>query len=228
MSNTQIIPWRRISVEAAAIVASILLAFAIDAWWDGVQERAEEREILSALRAEFEANQKVLAQTAERHRRALNAMQDIVSASKSDIAVHAASLGPLFRRALSTPHYNPATGALAATIGSGRLRLVRNVELKIRLAGWNAVISDLVLDEQTRRDSVTHAIRPAFAEFGIGGADSETMTEADFNEALRSKRVLAHLRGQVHRVAHLLTHFDDAEDATQAMVSDLAEELRSL
>ena len=54
------------------------------------------------------------------------------------------------------------------------------------------------------------------------------MTEADFNGALRSKRVLAHLRGQVHRVAHLLTHFDDAEDATQAMVSDLAEELRSL
>ncbi|NOR36292.1 MAG: hypothetical protein GQ577_06045 [Woeseiaceae bacterium] len=169
MSNTQTIPWKRISVEAAAIVASILLAFAIDAWWDGVQERAEEREILIALRAEFEANQKVLAQTAERHRRALNAMQDIVSASRSDIAVHAASLGSLFRRTLSTPHYNPATGALAATIGSGRLRLVRNVELKIRLAGWNSVISDLVLDEQTRRDSVTHALRPAFAEFGIGG-----------------------------------------------------------
>ena len=75
---------------------------------------------------------------------------------------------------------------------------------------------------------MTHALRPAFAEFGIGGADSETLTEADFNEALRSKRVLAHLRGQVYRVTHLLTHFDDVEDATQAMVSDLAEELRSL
>jgi hypothetical protein len=229
MSNAQTIPWRRISVEAAAIVASILLAFAIDAWWDGVQERTEERETLSALRAEFEVNLKVLAQTAKGHRQSLNAMQDIVSASKSDITVHAASLGSLFRRALSTPHYNPSTGALAATIGSGRLGLVRNVELRNRLVGWNSVISDLVLDEQTRRDSVTHVIRPAFAEFGIGGTESATsVTEADFNEALRSKRVLAHLTGQVYRVAHLLKHFDDAEDATQAMISDLTEELRSL
>jgi hypothetical protein len=210
------------------IVASILLAFAIDAWWDNVQEREEERQILIELRVEFEINQKILAQTAENHRRALNAMQNIVSLSKSEITVEAESLGTLFRRSLSTPHYNPATGALAATIGSGRLSLIRNVELRNRLAGWNAVISDLVLDEQTRRDSVTHAIRPAFAEFGIGGADSETMTEADFNNALRSKQVLAHLRGQVYRVTHLLNHFDDAEEATQAMISDLAEELQSL
>lgn len=227
MSKSQSIPWTRIAIEAAAIVASILLAFAIDAWWDNVQEREEEREILIELRVEFEINQKILAQTAENHRRALNAMQNIVSLSKSEITVEAESLGTLFRRSLSTPHYNPATGALAATIGSGRLSLIRNVELRNRLAGWNAVISDLVLDEQTRRDSVTHAIRPAFAEFGIGG-DSETMTQADFNNALRSKQVLAHLRGQVHMVTHLLIHFDDAEEATQAMISDLAEELQSL
>ena len=34
MTETQKIPWKRISVEAAASVASILLAFAIDAWWE--------------------------------------------------------------------------------------------------------------------------------------------------------------------------------------------------
>ena len=229
MPEQQNIQWKRLSVEAAAIVGSILLAFVIDAWWDDVQERAEEREILTALRTEFEANQKVLAQTAEAHRRALNAMQDIVSASKSDITVHDASLGSLFRFAGSTPHYNPATGALAATIGSGRLRLVRNVELRIRLAGWNAVISDLVIDERTRRDFVVHELRPAFAEFGIAGSDSGTNDpDADFSEALRSRQMMAHLRSQIHQVAHLVTHFDDVEDATQAMLSDLSEELGPL
>jgi len=229
MSNTQTIQWRRISVEAAAIVASILLAFAIDAWWDGVQERAEERETLSALRAEFEANQKVLAQTAELHRLALHAMQDIISASKSDITVHDASLGSLFRLAGITPHYNPATGALAATINSGRLGLVRNVELRNRIAGWDAVISDLVIDEQTRRDFVTHELRPAFAEFGIAGSESGTNhPDADFSEALRSRQMMAHLRSQILRVAHLVTHFDDVEDATQAMIFDISQELLSL
>ena len=32
MNATQKIQWKRLSVEAFAIVASILLAFAIDAW----------------------------------------------------------------------------------------------------------------------------------------------------------------------------------------------------
>jgi hypothetical protein len=128
-----------------------------------------------------------------------------------------------------TPHYNPETGALVATISSGRIGLIRNAELANRLAGWNAVISDLVLDEQTRRDFVVHELRPVFAEFGIAGVFLATNgPEADFSEALRSRQVLAHLRNEIANVAHLLTHFDDAEDATKTMISDLSEKFRSL
>jgi hypothetical protein len=223
------IPWPHILAEGVVIVASILLALATDAWWGGVQERAEEREILSSLRAEFEANQEVLARTAGIHRRVLAAMQDIVSASETDISVHDESLGSLFGQAGGTPHYNPATGALAATISSGRIGLIRNVELRNRLAGWNAVISDLILDEQTRRDFVVHELRPVFAEFGIVGVFSATNgAEADFSEALKSRQVLAQLRTEIGNVAHLLTHFDDAEAATQAIIFDLSEELGPL
>ena len=48
--------WRRLFAEGAVIVASILLAFAIDAWWDGRQQRAAEREALAGLTVDFEAN----------------------------------------------------------------------------------------------------------------------------------------------------------------------------
>ena len=47
------IPWRRVFVEGVVIVGSILLAFGIQAWWDGLQEREEEREVLIGLEAEF-------------------------------------------------------------------------------------------------------------------------------------------------------------------------------
>jgi hypothetical protein len=33
MAESRIIPWITITVEAVAIVLSILMAFAIDAWW---------------------------------------------------------------------------------------------------------------------------------------------------------------------------------------------------
>ncbi len=43
------IPWLRVFVEGVVIVGSILLAFGLQAWWEGRQERAEERQALEAL-----------------------------------------------------------------------------------------------------------------------------------------------------------------------------------
>ena len=48
MNRVQNIPWKRISVEAVAIVASILLAFSIDAWWE---ERRSIRHLNNAYSA---------------------------------------------------------------------------------------------------------------------------------------------------------------------------------
>ena len=62
MNNTQSIPWRRISVEAAAIVVSILLAFWIDAWWEGRQARASEEVVLKTLLDDLVAKRQLLAE----------------------------------------------------------------------------------------------------------------------------------------------------------------------
>ena len=53
MNQPQEIPWKRILVEATAIVASILLAFAIDAWWQDRAERFVELQYLEAMREDL-------------------------------------------------------------------------------------------------------------------------------------------------------------------------------
>ena len=50
------IPWLRVFVEGVVIVGSILLAFGIEAWRDGVQERIEEREIIERLISDVQAD----------------------------------------------------------------------------------------------------------------------------------------------------------------------------
>jgi hypothetical protein len=50
------VPWLRIFVEGVVIVTSILLAFGIDAWWDGKQDRQGEREVLTLVLANLEAD----------------------------------------------------------------------------------------------------------------------------------------------------------------------------
>ena len=53
MTDRQKVPWARLGVESVAIVASILIAFAIDTWWDDRQDREHERIYLESLRQEF-------------------------------------------------------------------------------------------------------------------------------------------------------------------------------
>lgn len=53
MTTTRDIPWPKIFAEGAAIVVSILLAFWIQAWWEGQQDREDEFVILSNLLGEF-------------------------------------------------------------------------------------------------------------------------------------------------------------------------------
>lgn len=54
MPTIRNLPWSRVLVESAIIVASILLALWVEAWWSDRQERVEELEILSGLQEELQ------------------------------------------------------------------------------------------------------------------------------------------------------------------------------
>jgi len=222
------LPWLRILIEGVVIVVSILLAFGIDAWWEGQQDRAEEQRILSSLLDEFVENSYVLATTGEGHHGEVRAMEDLLAAAESDELPATATLDTIFAKTLYVKHYIPRTGALSSTISSARITLVRNSELRNRLAGWDAKISDLVLDEQTRRDFVFHEFLPALAGFGIGGnASNGRPSRSDYEEALGSKELLAYIREQVGWITHFLTHFEDVQASTDEIVADLANEVGS-
>ena len=56
MTDTQEVPWKRISIEAVAIVGSILLAFAIDAWWETRREVDLAQSYIARLQADIEVD----------------------------------------------------------------------------------------------------------------------------------------------------------------------------
>ncbi len=55
MEKHREIPWPRILAEGVAIVVSILLAFAIEAWWQEHHERIVEQEYLVAVLSDIDA-----------------------------------------------------------------------------------------------------------------------------------------------------------------------------
>jgi hypothetical protein len=65
MTTESRIPFRRLATESLVIVASILLAFAIDAWWEERREREAQLERLSRVAAEIHINQQLVSEKIE-------------------------------------------------------------------------------------------------------------------------------------------------------------------
>ncbi len=127
MRDANSIQWKRLSIEAGAIVGSILLAFAIDAWWDEQQDRRAESEILSRLHEEFTLNRDGIGARGTQNRvqvasvelfRLLEANRD----SDEPLVIQNA----LIYEATITPTVDPATPVLDGLILSGRLDVIRD------------------------------------------------------------------------------------------------------
>ena len=79
MDTEQKIPWKRLTTEGAVIVVSILLAFAIDAWWEERQERRAQLQSLARVAAEIEANTTVAKNKVEALQKAIDSTSEYLA-----------------------------------------------------------------------------------------------------------------------------------------------------
>ena len=134
------IPWTRVFLEGVVIVGSILLAFGIQAWWDGLQEREEEQEILVGLEAEFVDLQARLQRWTAYNRWGAGMLERVLSDSVATL--QAPSIDSAFSAA-TVVNVLDQGGALEALLSSGRLELIRDREIRARLAKWPDWLDDM-------------------------------------------------------------------------------------
>ena len=112
-------PWARLAAEGVVIVVSILLAFSVDAWWDGVTERERVREQQAQLHTQMLANQHLLEAAVARSRSSLDALRTIVDLVGPDpTLVPQDSLGLLFTPAFAVPFESLGTSAAESRLAS--------------------------------------------------------------------------------------------------------------
>ena len=134
MNSDRKIPWPRIAVEGVAIVASILLAFSIDAWWANQVDSIEEKEILTALQREFETNLVTLEEQLS-YREAVRASANLIlTAAAGKTRLEPAELDRLLGDIVWVGWVDLSTGALASLLQSGQLSLIKNQKLREQLA----------------------------------------------------------------------------------------------
>ena len=149
MNETGSIAWKRLIVEAVAIVGSILLAFAIDAWWNDRNESALERRLLNALFVEFEQNMQLLQQAREEYEQYyMNALQVLEFLDKGTANVDQAEFAESFSGLLLSRSIHLESGTYDALLGSGDLSIIRDEELRSRLAAWPSYIREWTEEEE--------------------------------------------------------------------------------
>ena len=146
---TRSIPWLRVSVEGVVIVASILLAFGIDAWWARIESH---RNALAELGTVFEEVHEArtqlqdLVRWRERERSAALAVQTRLEGVSPDnpIALPDTLFALSFGMKLVT---DAPTRATDAFITSGHIDEVEDFELRQALLSWTSSLTDLRDDE---------------------------------------------------------------------------------
>ncbi|WP_460453406.1 hypothetical protein [Arenimonas aestuarii] len=132
------ISWSRVAVEGVVIVGSILLAFAIDAWWDQLGEAEEERAALAGLESDFSGYIDALARIRTKNERRIDAARRIMAATGS---AHAPLSVAEFQSDLAVVvTYNPISlqpGTLGSLLETNRLSWISNAQLRSRLVDWD-------------------------------------------------------------------------------------------
>jgi len=141
--------WRSRFAEAVTITLSILVAFGIDAWWEGVQQRAQDESHLESVLRELRVTDKLLDDAIRLHQyseRLAHAVLEMTSAGGSSAPVD--SLNTLIVELYNSYVINPPTGALQAAILSGAVARLPDEMLKSQLLGWDSLLEDLLEEER--------------------------------------------------------------------------------
>ncbi len=190
--NSSQVSWRRLFLESAAVVLSILFAFAIDAGWESMKERERESVVLQGILADFQATRPDLVKrlaTARRFRHNSVVLRDQLA--------EAAGRGPLVipdtivLSVIGGPTFQPATNTLDAALASGEIDLIQNDEIRRGLAQWRATLADTFESEQEVRRITSDRVEPILSrDVALGPYyDIVVAWDADAVEVLGEARI---------------------------------------
>jgi hypothetical protein len=138
------ITWRRLLAEGMVIVASILIAFGLDAWWGSRNGRAQERALLVALAQDFGTARDDLHDVTRAHETVLASMVRLLTYTEAGVVPDSerAQVDTVLSRVFIRRTFDPPMGTVETILSSGRLDIIRNQDLVAELTRWTAAVRD--------------------------------------------------------------------------------------
>jgi hypothetical protein len=166
MSDPSNTSWKRILIEGGVIIASILIAFAIDAWWEDRQDTNSEIRNLVRVSAELETN-------SERIQIKLQTIEVSIKATSTFISWMGPQPASIERDVLleqwdslyGIGFFSLQRSATSDYLASGQLDMANTAEVRRAISDWYS--SGTALEEQYERLRVAHANLSAYLQDAI-------------------------------------------------------------
>ncbi len=221
------IPWLRVFVEGVVIVGSILLAFGLQAWWDGVQERIEEREIIERLISDVQADIQGIEGgliALSRKEQSLSRVDSVFGESDTRPRDPVLFLGDVIYGAqYGWNQYGTRRTTFDELLGSGAFSLVRDTELRESISSYYAAYlraQNRIDERETEYPHLSYRLVPRYNEFelepDLSEAHLERLVNGVFGSPLRE-----HVISEINLARFIGTRFEELRQAALALLSEL-------
>ena len=221
------LPWKRLFADFGVIVAGVLIALAVDSWWERHQEHKQAEEYLQQLLIDFRGTQRNLQGAI---------IGDTERLERVNSVLDRAFAGP-FPDSLDNPtgynQFEPLAGTLTALVEGGDLRLIGNDSIRFALIRYSAMIEGLETMLRHTENLIWHSTervvlgqvrhsRPVARSAANGGRGG---VQVDVAGALNDPEVISAL--QVQAVASQIRLFNlrRLEKPTARIIQQLEAEL---
>jgi hypothetical protein len=212
MNSTQENQRKRLFVEAIVIVASILLAFSIDAWW---QERSEGVRLAGAIQniaAEVGSDRDEIEQAVSKNQFRIDGMRLFLSLRPDELLILPQDSVTSIGEAFVTPSPFDTSGfALRGLLTGGNMEIIADEELRNALIAWAQFPNEI---ERDYAESVQFfmAFFERIVKYGVYTALTNETTDHAIPGAVQMRDALVSLRSDaeaVEAMALFLLSFED-------------------
>jgi len=171
------VDWYRLIIEGLVIVVSILLAFAIDAWWDQHREMRDAEDQVARVVAELRANVAILTAQDQSLEYATQGAREFLSIMGPDAGpVSVRTVGEMMNRIYSVPTLSLSNSASRNLLSSGQLTTGHWIDIRLALAellSETQVAESASLELRQMRPEMLEYMRPY-----VSGLDVAKMNPA--------------------------------------------------
>ena len=225
--------WGDAARDVVLIVASILIAFGLDTWWDDLKERRVRSEQIVTLMSEFEVAKDTLTSLSGYLDDAAAATNELLTLMGPEAAgLESEKIFTLLERSLNFGAVAPNYTALESVLTTSNPQVETSDTLVALLGNWPGQMEDLENDFAQLDRNRDIDLQAALVEIGIAGIAATPMVQKlglpaspfpiDLDRLVQSVNVYAALSYRALRLKVLFSNVGGALEDLDLIIEELA------